>query len=333
LPPGPASDGRIKPTLVAYADAVGISDLTGAAGFSPANWFANFGGTSAATPMVAGHNVLAIQMFSDEVAPGFGLFGNPLRVPGGTTHENRPHFPTLKALMVASAAQYAMGPANLNHRNCQGWGFPDLRNLYDQRNAMFIIDETDVLQPGQTRVWNLDVAANQPSLKASLNWSEPGANPAAASQLINNLSLRVTSPTGQVYWGNHDLNNSVWSTTGGTEDTVNSIENVFVPTPMAGTWTIEVLGTSIVMDNHIETAAIDADYGLVVIGATGTFATVTPVGTGCNGVTLTASARPVLGTSFDLTTVGAPATTVLGLSIVSLTEITPALDLTSIGNS
>lgn len=328
---GPANDGRIKPTLVAYADAVGTSDLTGAAGFSPMDWFANFGGTSASTPMVAGHNVLAIQMFTDEIAPGFGLFGNPLRVPGGTSHENRPHFPTLKALMVASAAQYAFAPASGNQRSCQGWGFPDLRNLYEQRNAMFIVDETDVLQPGQTRIWNVDVAANQPALKASLNWSEPAANPAAASQLINNLSLRVTSPTGQVYWGNHDLNNSVWSTTGGTEDIVNSIENVFVQSPLAGVWTIEVLGTAIVMDNHVESAAIDADYGLVVIGGTGTFATVDSVGTGCNGVTLAASARPVLGTVFDLATTGAPASSVLGLGILALTDITPAFDLTSIG--
>src|SRR5690606_24702876 len=64
---GPASDGRIKPTLCAYYDQTGASDRTGSAGYAPGNWYANFGGTSGATPIVAGHNVLAIQMFTDEV--------------------------------------------------------------------------------------------------------------------------------------------------------------------------------------------------------------------------------------------------------------------------
>jgi len=326
---GPASDGRIKPTLVAYADSVGTSDLTGAAGFSPLDWFANFGGTSASTPMVAGHNVLAIEMFTDEVTPGFGLFGNPLRTPGGTAHENRPHFPTLKALMVAGAAQYSIAAGN--GRACQGWGFPDLRELHDRRASMFIVDETDVLTAGQTRSWNIEVANNEPSLKVSLNWNEPGANPAAAAQRINDLSLRVTSPSGQSYWGNHGLGGAVWSSTGGSVDSVNTIENVFVQNPTAGTWTVEVIASAIVMDNHVETAAVDADYGLVVIGGTSTYATVSSVGAGCAGVSLAASARPVLGTTFDLTTTGAPTNSVLGLSILSLTELTPALDLTFLG--
>ena len=56
---GPASDGRIKPTMCAYYDSIGTSDLTGSAGYSAANWTAGFSGTSGATPIVAGHNVLA----------------------------------------------------------------------------------------------------------------------------------------------------------------------------------------------------------------------------------------------------------------------------------
>tara|TARA_R110002072_G_scaffold228234_4_gene385060 strand:- start:235 stop:2544 length:2310 start_codon:yes stop_codon:yes gene_type:complete len=328
---GPAADGRIKPTLVAYADSVGTSDLSGAAGFSPSNWFANFGGSSAAAPMVAGHNVLAIEMFTDEVTAGFGLLGNPLRTAGGTSHQNRPHFPTLKALMVASAAQYAMTAPNNNPRACQGWGFPDLRQLYDSRQQMFVVDETDVLQPGAVRAWQVDVAAAQPFLKACLNWNEPAGNPAAAASLINNLSLRVTSPSGQVYWGNHNLASSVWSLPGGSEDSVNSIESVFVQTPSAGPWIVEVLATAIVLDNHIETAAVDADYGLVVLGGTGTFATVAQLGIGCAGVTLTASDRPILGSTFDLQTDHAPTNTAFGLSILATSTLPQPINLGSIG--
>lgn len=265
---GPAFDGRIKPTLCAYADAIGTSDLTGSAGYSPANWFAGFGGTSGSTPMVAGHNVLAIQMFTDEVATGFGPFGNPLRVPGGTSHQNRPHFPTLKALQVISANQYAFTGASVdNRREHQGWGFPNLQNMWDDRAKTFIVDESDVLVQGQTRSYSITVGPGEPALRACLNWSEPPGNPAAASQLVNNLSLRLTSPDGtETFWGNHELENGVWSTAGGSEDVINSIECVFVQAPASGNWRVDVVASSIVQDNHVETPAVDADYGLVVTG-------------------------------------------------------------------
>ena len=233
--------------------------------------------------------------------------------------------------MVASAAQYAMTAPNNNPRACQGWGFPDLRQLYDSRQQMFVVDETDVLQPGAVRAWQVDVAAAQPFLKACLNWNEPAGNPSAAASLINNLSLRVTSPSGQVYWGNHNLASSVWSLPGGSEDSINSIESVFVQTPSAGTWIVEVLATAIVLDNHIETAAVDADYGLVVLGGTGTFATVTQLGIGCAGVTLTASDRPILGSTFDLQTEHAPTNTAFGLSILATSTLPQPINLGSIG--
>jgi len=330
---GPAIDGRIKPTLVGYVDSVGTSDLTGTPGYTPLNWNANFGGTSASTPMVGGHNVLAIEMFTDEVTPGFGLFGNALRVPGGTAHQNRPHFPTLKALMVVSAAQYAFtGLSSDNRREHQGWGFPDLRQLYGLRSRTFVVDETDVLTQGQTRTWDIDVAIGEPALKVCLSWNEPPGNPAAASTLVNNLSLRVTAPGGaQVYWGNHGLRNGVWSTAGGSEDVIDSIECVFVQNPLPGTWRIQVLASSVVQDNHVETTALDADYGLVVTGGAAALAAVTTVGTGCAGVALTAAPRPLLGTTISLATTGAPAGTLLGLSILSLHALNPALALASLG--
>ena len=282
---GPASDGRIKPTLCAYYDQIGTSDRTGSAGYSTGDWYSNFGGTSGATPIVAGHNVLAIQMFTDEMLPGYGAFGNALRVPGGTSHQNRPHFPTLKALQVVSAAQYAFtGASTDNRREHQGWGFPNLRTMWDMRQKTFIVDETDVITQGVTRSWPIAVAPGEAALKACLNWSEPAANPSSALQLINNLSLRVTAPNGTVYWGNNQLANGVWSVPGGSEDTINSIECVFVQNPMAGNWNVEVLATAIVQDSHVETPVVDADYGLVVSGGQGTqvqFAQFTQYGAGC----------------------------------------------------
>ena len=43
-----------------------------------------------------------------------------------------------------------------------------------------------------------------------------------------------------------------------------TVENVLVQAPAAGTWTVEVIATAVNVDGHVETAATDADYALVV---------------------------------------------------------------------
>src|SRR5690606_36408561 len=83
---GPAADGRIKPDLCAYYDSIWTSDLSGSSGYSSGDSYSGFGGTSGATPIVAGHNALAIQMFTDFI------FNNSPCVPNGTRFQNRPHF-------------------------------------------------------------------------------------------------------------------------------------------------------------------------------------------------------------------------------------------------
>ncbi|MBL6755395.1 MAG: S8 family serine peptidase [Planctomycetes bacterium] len=267
---GPASDGRIKPTMCAYYDGIGTSDRTGGSGYSSGSWTSNFGGTSGATPIVAGHNVIALEMYTDEILPGVGTFGQALRVPGGTTHENRPHFTTLKALQVVNARQYSFTASSSdNRREHCGWGFPNLQDMYDNREKTIIIDETQVITQGETQVVMAGVEPGEAVFKVSLNWNEPAGNPSASSQLVNNLSLRVTSPTGVVYWGNNGLESGVWSVVGGSEDNTNSIENVFVQNPVDGDWQIEIIATAIVQDSHVETPAVDADYALVAVGGSG----------------------------------------------------------------
>ena len=289
---GPADDGRIKPTLCAYYDNIGTSDRTGSAGYSSNNWTGGFGGTSGATPIVAGHCGLAIQMFTDESGtPGFGKFGNALRVPGGTAFENRPHFTTLKALMVATAAQYSFNASSSdNVRVHQGWGFPDLRELWDRRDDTFIVDETSVLNQGESDTWKITVAPGEPTLKIALNWSEPGANPSATQHAINDLSLRAAAPDGTIYVGNVGLGDEMWSIAGSSSfDTVNTIENIFVQNPLPGDWFVEVVATAVVADNHVETPAVDTDYALVVVGGDGqaapggVFADLQKIGVGCDG--------------------------------------------------
>ena len=261
---GPAEDGRIKPTLCAYYDSIGTSDLSGSAGYSGSNWTAGFGGTSGATPIVAGHNILAIEMFTD------AIFGNTLRNPGGSRHSNRAHFTTLKALQIVSAAQYSFNSTSSdNRREHQGWGFPDLQSMYDNRNTTFIVDETDVLTQNAASRWIITVANGEPELKICMSYADPAGNPAATKHRVNDLSIRVIAPDGTVYWGNNGLEDGLYSVAGGIEDDTNTVECVFIQNPAAGQWKVDVKATLVAQDSHVETTAVDADYGLVVRGGTG----------------------------------------------------------------
>jgi hypothetical protein len=62
--------------------------------------------------------------------------------------------------------------------------------------------------------------------------------------LVNNLNLKVIAPNGtSTYYGNNFSNG--WSAAGGSTDTVNNVENVYLQSPASGTWTIEVSGYNV----------------------------------------------------------------------------------------
>src|SRR6185503_1533420 len=105
-------------------------------------------------------------------------------------------------------------------------------------------------------------------LRVTMNYQDRAGTTSAALHRINDVTLRVTSPTAVSYWGNAGLDAGLWSVTGGAADTKNTVENVFVQNPAAGDWTIEVFADDINQDVHIETGAVDQDYALVVYPAT-----------------------------------------------------------------
>lgn len=292
---GPALDGRQKPDLVAYDDSILCSDMTGSAGYNRSgDYYANFGGTSGATAICAGHNALAIQMFTD------ALF-SPKRKANGTRWENRPHFATLKALQIANAAQYPFTKSSTdNRREHVGWGFPDLKTMYDRRALHYVVDETDILRQGDAMLYQISVAQGQPELKVSLCFADPAGNPSATRARVNNLSLRVIAPNGTTYWGNVGLSQGNYSVPGGVSDAVDTVENVFIQNPAAGIWQVEVGAWLVAEDAHVETPVVDADFGLVAVGgkfvskrktdvpvgAFVTFGSGCPTGPGCSPIFL-----------------------------------------------
>ena len=254
---GPAADGRIKPEISNYYDRIDTTTST-----SDTAYTTSFGGTSGATPITCGNAGLLFQMWADGVfdgAPGKGR----------DVFTSRPHAATAKALLINTANQFTFtGTTHDQTRTHQGWGTASVRNLYDRAKAggwklPVLVNETDLLATGQSRKYT--VASNgQTPLRATLAYTDPAGSPTAAKATVNDLTLKVTAPNGTVYWGNNGLLAGNWSTSGGVANTVDTVENVLVQTPAAGNWTVEVIATSVNVDGHVETAATDADYALVV---------------------------------------------------------------------
>ena len=252
---GPAEEGRVKPDLCGYYDQ--INTTNGTSGYTSI-----FGGTSGATPMVAGHMGLVLEMWTN------GEFNVPLPLPANAKHrfENRPHATTTKALMICSARQYEFPPATDLGRYRQGWGFPDLKRLYNSRKRMLIVNETDILKQLASKQYTFKVKAGEPSFKVTMVYAEPGGNPSSSgSMLLNNLDLKVTDPDGVVYWGNNGLLAGPTSRPGGSPNRVDNVENVFIRNPMAGSWKIEIFADSINADGHLKTPQTDTVYALVAM--------------------------------------------------------------------
>ena len=265
---GPAQDGRIKPDLSHFYDNVITTYSTSTTGYG------QFSGTSSATPCTAGHSGLFFQMWHEGVFEGHGG--------GASVFDSRAKMATAKAMLINSAFKYPLNQGDLR-RVRQGWGMVDLSKMYDRRDQTFIVDETDNILPLATNTYNLEVPAGEAELAVTMVYTDLMGPTSATLHRINDLSLRVVSPSGVAYWGNNGLMSSHWSTPGGSSNTVDTVENVFVQNPEAGTWVVEIHGDEIIADSRPETPELDADYALVVSGV------IPP--TGCGGVFLCGDAN------------------------------------------
>ena len=252
---GPATDGRIKPDVSYWYDSIYTTN-------SGNSYTTSFGGTSAATPETAGVIGLIVQQWSDNV---WGT--NPS---GTTVFERQPHASTIKALLINSARQYSFtGTTSDLTRTHQGWGRPSAKDARDRAANSLVVDHGTPLQLNQTATYNVTVPSGAADLKATMVYPDPPGTTSASLHRINDLSLRVTSPGGTVYHGNNGLLAGNWSTSGGSPNTIDTVENVFVQNPQAGTWTIEVRAAEINQDAYLATpGTADAVFSLVVTGGT-----------------------------------------------------------------
>ncbi len=251
---GPAADGRLKPDLSHFYDNIFTTENT-----CDTCYMSDFGGTSGATPIVAGHFGLMFQMWHEGVFPGFGGAAD--------VFDSRPHMSTAKALLINTASAVGFTGTNSDMtRTHQGWGIPDLEAMVGYSDTMFIVNESDLLSNLDSAVYSVEIQDGAPELRATLVYTDLAGTTSSSQHRINDLTLKVTSPGGTIYYGNNGLAAGNWSTSDGSPNTKDTVENVFVENPQTGSWTIEVWAAEINEDSHVETPEVDADFALIVSG-------------------------------------------------------------------
>ena len=138
--------------------------------------------------------------------------------------------------------------------------------MLENLDNIFWLDESDVLANLESTDYSFQVAPGAPELLATMVYRDPAGTTSSSLHRINDLDLRAVSPSGVVYNGNHGLDAGNYSAPGGSPNTVDTVENIYVENPEAGSWQITVFASEVNQDAHIETGAVDADYALIVRG-------------------------------------------------------------------
>jgi subtilisin family serine protease len=229
---GPTMDGRRKPEVA--APGCNIVSAYGDGGCL----VATASGTSMACPAVAGTAALIRQYFTSGYYPsGVATPGNAF-IPSG---------PLIKAMLVNSAVD--MTGVTGFPSDIEGWGRIQADNAvyFDGQRKLLISDvrnaSTNALQTGQTVHVSFWAENCNLPLKITLAYHDYPALANAALAPVNNLDLVVTSPNGQIYYGNNFVGGV--SVPGGSPDPLNNLEQVLIPSAMAGHWDVAIVGAAV----------------------------------------------------------------------------------------
>lgn len=239
---GPAEDGRLRPLIIAPSHEV-------AASAGSTNQYGNAGsGTSFATPSTAGGIILIRQYFQD------GFYPSGKKNPGDGFNASAS---LMKAVLLNGAVEMNGTGSHDNPYNGmpypnvdQGWGFINLDNaLFFEGDArkLFVADEKAGINTGDSKEYQVYVESQAEPLEVTLVYSDYPGQPSASRNLVNDLDLEVTSPSGTSYKGNVFVKSGSphQSETGGGFDTLNNEEGVLRYSPEPGLWNIKVTGRDV----------------------------------------------------------------------------------------
>jgi subtilisin family serine protease len=210
---GPVRDGRLKPEIVAMGQSV-ISAW-------PTNIYSFNNGTSMSAPAVSGGLALLYQRYR--------------QLNGGSNPKNG----LMKAILCNGAMDRGANGPDFQY----GFGWMNLLRSVEVLEATRYFTGTST--HNGTTLHTIEVPANTAQLKVLLYWNDLPASVVSTRNLVNDLDLEVVDPAGVVVLpkvadtalaalGNAAVNGA---------DHTNNIEQVVIPNPVAGTYTLRIKGT------------------------------------------------------------------------------------------
>ena len=253
---GPCDDGRIKPDVVANGVDVYSCSSSGDTSYT------SYSGTSQATPSAMGSAALLEQLYAREFS------GQRMRAS------------TLKGLMIHTADDLG----NLGPDYQYGWGLINVKAAAD----IILSHKADLSRPkliegtfSKTKS-GVETYANTYTfvwdgvspIRATLAWTDPAGltqtmTDSRTANLVRNLDLKIVSPDGTTNlpyvmpfvgtWTQASM--SLPAIRG--KNNVDNVEQVFLESPIAGTYTV-----SVVLDGTLSRGVSQA-YSLIVTGGEG----------------------------------------------------------------
>ena len=232
---GPINDGRLKPDVVAPGSNIVSTRYEGsetAWGVYDADYI-YMGGTSMATPLVAGATAVLREFYQTQwsVPSPSGALLKATLINGA--------FDMSPGQYGAGATQDVLRRPDIN----QGWGRVDLRNsaMYEGPRGLWFHEATPGLATAGTYTATIEVLDGSVPLRASLVWSDKEGTEVSFGALVNDLDLVVEAPNGDLYYGNDALDGLA----DGDLDRVNPLEGVDITAPALGDWTFTVTGFNV----------------------------------------------------------------------------------------
>jgi hypothetical protein len=220
---GPTLDNRIKPEVVAPGTFILSTRSTmlapnnfAWAAYPPNKKYFHMGGTSMATPLVAGAVALVREFLRTKqriVSPTAAL---------------------VKALLIAGAERLpGTASATTLVDNAQGFGRVSLDRALKKPLATI---EGPGLTTGKKSTFTIAVPTANKTIRIALAYSD-----APGEKLVNNLNLMVTDPAGKRFVGNKATSSSGVL----AFDATNNVEVIQVDSAKKGTWTIDVIASNV----------------------------------------------------------------------------------------
>jgi len=258
---GPAPGGRVKPETIAPGTHIqgtastspnfnggGVCDGTHPSGQSV---FAASSGTSHSTPAVAGVASLVWWWLENDA--------NVLPIESPANPEPSPAL--IKAYILAHPTYLTgVSAGDTLPSNVQGYGMPNLSDMFDDTPKATV--NQDVLFDDTGDSWEISVGVVDPAkpVRVMMVYTDQ-AGAIGTSPQVNDLNLTVQSGA-DTYLGNSF--DGQWSVTGGSADSSNNYEAVFLEPGTATGITITVSAANIAGDGVPNTGdGTDQDFALV----------------------------------------------------------------------